>query len=537
MKHNFKRGIAALMAASVMALTLAGCGGDSGKGTAQTPAAQTTADSGQTQTPKGTGDSQSGETAAAGDGSVIDFDAEPYEVVMEVLNLGQDYPDLPEIEAAINEITLPAINCTLKIQPIHIGDHATKLSLAAAGGDKFDLVYTGTTTSLSSLVSDGVLVPLNDIAATHAPELLAKAGDLAEAGKIDGELYTLPADLYPAAGGAVVYNVDMAKQYGLELPEKITSWRDLEPVAETLAKNGVYLMTPGDGGTGMIMGYCSDIAADFGGDYNYGVIMKNGDTTIENFYETDFFMDYCKMMKEWRDKGYIPADCMTSGENAQDVFKVGKTFCQGIKYTPTEIAGNKNKYDFEVEFIVSREPILSTEFVIQYAWGICITSEQPERAMDMLNLIYTNSDVGNLLMYGLEGKEYEKVSEHIIRMPEGVTPQNTGYSVNFLRAGDFLDMYQWEPNTEDFYTDLPAFQEQAEKSYILGYTFNADPVSTQLAAVTNVVSEYRPGLICGNVDDVDAAVAQFQEKLEQAGILDIIAENQRQLNEWLAANK
>lgn len=527
MKHYFKRGIAVLMAASVMALTLAGCGGsgkDTGKDTAKDTAQKTAADS------KPAVESTAGDPA-------VDFDAEPYEVVMEVLNLGQDYPDLPEIEAAINEISLPAINCTLKIQPIHIGDHATKLSLAAAGGDKFDLVYTGTTTSLSSLVSDGVLVPLDDIAATYAPELLAKVGDLVEAGKINGQLYTLPADLYPAFGGAIMYNADMARQYGIEMPEKITSWRELEPAAEILAKNGVYLMTPGDGGVGMTMGYCSDIAADFGGDYNYGVIMKNGDTTIEDFYKTDFFLEYCKMMKEWHDKGYIPADSMTSGENAQDVFKVGKTFCQGTKYTPSEMAGNKNKYDFEAAYTVSKEPMLGTEGVIQYAWGICITSEQPERAMAMLNLIYTNSDVGNLLMYGMEGKEYEKVSEHIIRMPEGVTPQNTGYSVNFLRAGDFMDMYQWEPNTEDFYNELRDFQESAEKSAILGYTFDATPVSTQLAAVSNVVAEYRPGLLCGNVDDVDAAIAQFQEKLEQAGLLDIIEENQKQLNEWLAANK
>lgn len=72
--------------------------------------------------------------SGAGDGkkAYIDYDEDPYEVVIELLNLGMNQDSVPEMEAAINEITLPEINCTVKLQVIHIADHATKTALWAA---------------------------------------------------------------------------------------------------------------------------------------------------------------------------------------------------------------------------------------------------------------------------------------------------------------------------------------------------------------------------------------------------------------------
>ena len=39
---------------------------------------------------------------------------EPYEVVIENVTLGQDMPDLEAVEAAVSNITLEKINCTVK---------------------------------------------------------------------------------------------------------------------------------------------------------------------------------------------------------------------------------------------------------------------------------------------------------------------------------------------------------------------------------------------------------------------------------------
>lgn len=58
--------------------------------------------------------------------------------------------------------------------------------------------------------------------------------------------------------------------------------------------------------------------------------------------------------------------------------------------------------------------------------------------MEFLNLMYSNAEISNLLMNGIEGKEYEKISDHIITYPDNVSADNIGYSRYFSVFGDFM---------------------------------------------------------------------------------------------------
>lgn len=42
------------------------------------------------------------------------------------------------------------------------------------------------------------------------------------------------------------------------------------------------------------------------------------------------------------------------------------------------------------------------------SWMISSTTDVPEAAMKFLNLTYTDADVINLLIYGIEGRDYVK---------------------------------------------------------------------------------------------------------------------------------
>ena len=64
--------------------------------------------------------------------------------------------------------------------------------------------------------------------------------------------------------------------------------------------------------------------------------------------------------------------------------------------------------------------------------------------------------------------------------------------------------------------------------------FDSSSVAAKAAAVSNVVQQYGPSLEVGLVDNVDEALAQIVEAMNQAGMADVIAENQKQLDAWLA---
>ena len=101
----------------------------------------------------------------AGDSAqtVVAEDA-PCQIVIEHLTLGDTpMPDLQKVADAVSAITLPEINCTVKIENIPISDHATRISLMSAQNDQLDIINTGRTVSLSEMVADGTLLPLDDL--------------------------------------------------------------------------------------------------------------------------------------------------------------------------------------------------------------------------------------------------------------------------------------------------------------------------------------------------------------------------------------
>ena len=62
------------------------------------------------------------------------------EIAIENMTLGAAYPDTEEVEKMINEITVPAISCKVKIVNCYIGDHANMLKKSRMGIQQLDLV-------------------------------------------------------------------------------------------------------------------------------------------------------------------------------------------------------------------------------------------------------------------------------------------------------------------------------------------------------------------------------------------------------------
>lgn len=92
----------------------------------------------------------------------------------------------------------------------------------------------------------------------------------------------------------------------------------------------------------------------------------------------------------------------------------------------------------------------------------------------------------------------------------------------------------WNYQPENYWDLLLDSNAEAKPSLALGFNFDATPVADQITACTNVYSQYYLPLINGEVD-IDEVLPVFQQALHDAGIDDIIAEKQAQLDAWLAA--
>ena len=517
---KMKKFLSCALAMSMSAAMIAGCGGN-------------TSDTG-----KQPADDQG---AADNTNTAANENEEPYEVVIEMLGAGVAQAGTAEVEAAINELTVPAINCTVKFREIPIADHATQLGLLGTDSDKMDIVFVGYTTSMQTLVSNGLLVDIGDLLNQYGQDMLDKAGILMEACKINGGTYCVPGNYYPGTITSLAYDKEKVEEFNIQIPENPEDSYDwLRKYYQAIKDSDFdgYAITAGDGVTLSVTGHnIEKFGSSMGAEGIYGVLLDmEKDTEIVNIFGTDEYLEEVKFRRECWEKGYMVPDSLTTGTNLIGAMMARQIIGGPYPVNSTFVYNNKNLVGYEPGCIPMAEAVFTGSSIPEYGLGVTITSERPDKAVQLLNMIMTNADLANLMNYGIEGKHYEKVSDRIIKNPEGVDFSNAEWGMQICSYGDSAQIYHKVPFTEEWYDEVADYSiEKSVPSKAFGYVFNTDSVRTQVAAVTSVVAEFNPSLMCGLVEDVESRVAEFNAALETAGINDIIAENQRQFDEWLAA--
>ena len=340
---------------------------------------------------------------------------EPYEVVIETVTFGAEYADIPAIEEAINAITVPAINVTVKILNVGIPQHAQKISMMIAGGEKVDLVMAGLTLPMANMAADGMLMPLDELVETSGADIKALFGDQLNAGNLGGVLYAIPADAYTAQSGGFIYNKQMADELGITVPNPVTV-EELETIYATVKEKKPEVI-----GTSFGNGETSNLLYDYNMEtygsnmYAYGATFNQFESTdIVNVYTSEQYRDYVLRHKDWVAKGIAASDSMTSGVLSNELMAAGQMFGMTTNYTPLEAPTQQVNYTVPSGMVEITKAVNSTSGLQERMWGIPVTCANPQKAMAFLNLMFTTADVANLLSSGIEGLNYKQVGGGIV---------------------------------------------------------------------------------------------------------------------------
>lgn len=530
LKKVFIGGLALSMALSAMA-----CGG--GNSGQSASGADTSVQRGDSDTDTAQ-NAASGETPDSFERAEIDMEEEPYTVAIQIVTLpGTDFAGEEDREAAINEITLPAINCKVDLQEIWISEIANTTSMAVAGNEKIDLVHVATVSPLSSMVGSDILLDMNEdnLLQTHGQDLITLLGDVIEAGNVNGKQLAIPARVFNAAAKGFDYNKNLADEYGIEIPETGATIDDLENALYAIKEKDPDIMPFYVANSGeMNYLYWLQGYEYFGNEASYGVVMDSSkDLTVENLFASDEFKDYCLRMYKWKQDGIQPGD-PTDTSPAQAYFEAGRLFVGGVTNIDDINKANVGaKYDFEVGWSEMQEPKITNSTVTEFMWGIAANSERPDKAMDFLNFVYTNADVANIIKYGLEGVNYE-----FAEGSDKVIISNGTYLADFVVIGNTSEMLIQSPGDEGTIERSMEMNERATISPICNYMFDDTQFQTESSLIYSTIMEYLPRLQNGLCDSEDATLAlidEFNQKLELAGINDVIAANQEQMDAFLAA--
>lgn len=514
--------LSGLLAVSMMCAALTGCG-DSANAPSEdagTSAQQETAD---------------GESAVSAEDDVqeaVDYsDQEAYTV--KIVCVGDATTEsCEEVAKAASAITEEKFNTTIELVRLSYGSFYEEVNLMLSSGEKLDL-FPNFVFSTITAANTGQILPIDDLLAEYGQDILAAVPEEEWLClTVNGEIYGVPNDKDKAEGFGLAMRTDMLEATGYDV-STIQTEADLEGLFAAVKElyPDCYPLVSDNGQIGY-----SNVANDtLGGDFGYleNCLDDSDDMTVVDWYETDTYAELVQRRYDWAQKGYIMPDAATNTQNAYELMATGKGFSYFCNTKPGIENEWTRKVGVDITVIELVEPH-RTSTTGMNTWYIAHNSEQPERAMQVLNEMRSNPELSNLLINGIEGEHYLVDEEAgVLTYPEGVDASNTTYSsVAWIWPNELISI-PWEADGPDIWTQTKEFNESAKLSRAFGFMWDNSDVLNEITACNNVTAKYKDAMECGSLNPEEALPKMIQE-LKDAGVETIIAEKQSQLDAWAA---
>ncbi len=431
----------------------------------------------------------------------------------------------------ISKYTMEKINAKITCVPIAGSEFAEKMRVIMAANEEFDLC-SATSEFTDNVSKDGYLA-LDDLLKNQGQGILEVMPEyIWDSVRINGSIYAVPTLKDWASETVISWNKALMEKYNFDA-DSVKKFSDIEPMLKVIkenepekyptsyigANNSLYGFLPFERINGSVLGAFPN------GNYD----------KIINWLETDEAMEFFKMMRDWYQKGYLRKDAatVTSTRDIEQANRVFSGYGASLPYYEDQLNAGYDD-DRKIKFLHINNPKIVTSDVQASMQAISRTTGNPERTMKFLNMLYTDAELLNMVVYGIEGTHYTMIDDTHLRYPDGITMwKDNSYYGNAAMQGNRYLLKLVEGTPDDIWEKYQQFNDEAVKSEALGFVFDSSSVTTEVASANNVYSEFIPAILCGSVEP-EVYVPQAVEKFKKAGIDRILEEANRQYDEWRA---
>ena len=163
----------------------------------------------------------------------------------------------------------------------------------------------------------------------------------------------------------------------------------------------------------------------------------------------------------------------------------------------------------------------------------CISnnSAHPDKALQLLELVNTDTYVRDLFYYGVQGDNWDYTDE----TKQWVHKNNADWSMAGYTQGSFFTVTPSDEFDFNQYDEVEELNAAAEPSVLLGFSMDIEPVRDQVQNCITICEKYKSELLTGTRDPAEL-VPQMMEELNGAGFQDVMTEAQSQVDAFMASN-
>ena len=471
-----------------------------------------------------------------------------------------------KVWAAFNEQLQQYVpNTTVEFIDVPFEEYSEKFSQVLASGEGVDLAWTGWLINKPQNIADGNLMPLDDLLAEYGQGIVDVLGEnVVEIHRnADGNIYYLPSWqglCGDRRGWLVVTEIaELAGDTWIEDTEAaLNKWRNnysgIEDFQAVLDQATKYLAAAKEAGklgaginTGRVFGWSmyNGTRSNPGvGGSEIGIPFEDNTFTVIDGVASEHYKLYAKTMADWYKEGYIRSDIMSVDTSTLTLPKNGEITDTTYVFScdPYLTEADQDAATADAGMDMTYLPIEENASLIlggDTSYAIPYCADEPERAMMVLNAIYSQPDLYNTLIYGIEGEDYTKNADGTITTSYvGASPTaDDSYGIQRWIIGSCKNALINNGTDPNYYADLEALEETARVNPFLNFTFDRTNVEGICASILNVYYEYGPQIDNGVAgDNWEELYNNYMAARKDAGIEELVTEFQNQLNAYIEAN-
>jgi putative aldouronate transport system substrate-binding protein len=460
-------------------------------------------------------------------------------VTLHFIFFGDKKADTDKVWAAIAEKYRDVLNCDFDVQFIAGDDYKQKLLVKAAAGDVWDLNFDGNWLGYYQMTALGAYMDLTDLLPEYAPDLYAayqESGALKSA-SYQGKIVCLPWTIVMNNRTFFQWRGDLAKAAGLDIDAaSITTFEDVDGVLQILkaAYPDRYILEAASLDGTMMEHNLVDIGNSL------VVDLSDPDHTVQPLEQTAAYLEFARWAKKWQDEDIIWKDVLTDLTDHNALIDQGKLIS---KWGTLEFATQNRAWveegaywDYNALYPDSLSP---NRTPLANVVAIPDTSENPERTLMFLNLLETDQDLYDMVHYGILGETYE-LDNAMAVYPEGMTSANSSYMEWLGRWGLWKPQFMrpdasYGPGFWDNQKTFALSNPNNIDNPLEGFSFDKENVSIEAAQRDQIHTDMNKIISVGLAGDADAAVQSLIEQQKVAGVDIIVAEAQKQIDEFFAS--